>query len=121
MDETAAFFQRLADVHHAPLLEPVTGTVQFEIVDGAQVEAWTVAIDHGDVAVTQAHAQEPDCEVLAPRALFNRVLRGETNAMAQVLRGAIQGSGDLQLLMLVQRIFPGPPSPRVPAAGAVPQ
>jgi hypothetical protein len=40
--------------------------------------------------------------------------------MAAVLRGLIAIEGDIELLMLFQRLFPGPPGRRtpVPTAGA---
>jgi hypothetical protein len=44
------------------------------------------------------------------------VARGELNAMAAVLRGELVIEGDLQILMIVQRVFPGPPGTMHPTA-----
>jgi hypothetical protein len=42
------------------------------------------------------------------RPLFNKLARGDTNAMAAVLRGEIGIKGDPELLVLFQQMFPGP-------------
>jgi putative sterol carrier protein len=57
------------------------------------------------------------CAIRADRALFERLCRGEENAMAAVLRGELACSGDVELLFAIQRIFPGPPGARRPQSG----
>jgi putative sterol carrier protein len=51
-----------------------------------------------------------DCVVRLDRKLSDRIVIGEENAMAAVLRGAIRIEGDAGLLLSFQRLFPGPPS-----------
>jgi hypothetical protein len=58
------------------------------------------------------------CTIRAERALFGRLCRGEENAMAAVLRGALECTGDVELLYAIQRIFPGPPGERPALGGA---
>jgi putative sterol carrier protein len=107
------FFEELGRREHEPLLTKVSGRVRFDLVDAGRPERWLVAVDKGDTTVL--HKGGPaDCTVRADRALFERLCRGEENAMAAVLRGALVCSGDVELLFAIQRIFPGPPRERQP-------
>ena len=110
-DATASFFHDLQQGGHRDTLRRLEGTVRFEIVDGEQVDHWLVTIDKGDLAVS--HGDGPaDCVVGAEKELFERLATGRANAMAAVLRGAVSVAGDLDLLLAVQRVFPGPqPAP----------
>ena len=107
------FFEELGRREHEPLLTKVSGRVRFDLVDAGRPDRWLVAVDKGDTTVL--HKGGPaDCTVRADRALFERLCRGEENAMAAVLRGALVCSGDVELLFAIQRIFPGPPRGRQP-------
>jgi putative sterol carrier protein len=103
-----AFFEELAAREHEPLLAKGRGTVCVELTDGTESEPWLVTIDHGDVTVFQGTGNA-DCTLRASRELFDRVVTGEVNAVAAVLRGAIRIEGNWHLLVLFQRLFPGPP------------
>jgi hypothetical protein len=46
--------------------------------------------------------------VRADKALFDAMAVGEVNALAAYLRGELALEGDPELLVLVQRVFPGP-------------
>jgi putative sterol carrier protein len=70
-----------------------------------------VAVTKGDVTVSHRNVAA-DCIVSSDKALFENVASGKTNAMAALLRGAIGVEGDVQLLVLFQRLFPGPPRTR---------
>ena len=112
-DGVVAFFEELGRREHEPLLTKVSGRVRFDLVDTGRPDRWLVAVDKGDTTVL--HKGGPaDCTVRADRALFERLCRGEENAMAAVLRGALVCSGDVELLFAIQRIFPGPPRERQP-------
>jgi putative sterol carrier protein len=112
-DDVVEFFEELDRRGHEPLLAKVTGSVRFELVDGSRTDRWLVTVDKGDTAVS--HKGGPaDCTIQADRALFERLCRGEKNAMAAVLRGALVCSGDVELLFAIQRILPGPPRQRQP-------
>jgi predicted lipid carrier protein YhbT len=101
------FFQELDRRRQEPLLAKVTGRVRFDLVEGARPDRWLVAVDKGGVAVS--HTGGPaDCTIRADRALFERLCRGEENAIAAVLRGALVCTGDVELLFAIQRLFPGP-------------
>jgi predicted lipid carrier protein YhbT len=112
-DAVVEFFRELGRRGHEPLLAKVTGRVRFDLVDGGRTDRWLVAVDKGDTTVS--HQGGPAaCAIRAERALFQRLCRGEENAMAAVLRGALVCTGDVELLYAIQRIFPGPPRERQP-------
>jgi putative sterol carrier protein len=112
-DGIVQFFQKLDRREHEPLLAKVTGRVRFDLVKGGHTDRWLVTVDKGDTAIS--HKGGPaECTVRADRALFERLCRGEENALAAVLRGALVCSGDVELLFAIQRIFPGPPRERQP-------
>jgi putative sterol carrier protein len=116
-DDVVEFFEELGRRGHEPLLAKITGRVRFNLVDGGRPDRWSVAVDKGDTTVM--HDGGPaDCTIRAERALFERLCRGEENAMAAVLRGALVCTGDVELLYAIQRIFPGPPRERPAVRGA---
>jgi putative sterol carrier protein len=105
------FFEELSRREHEPLLAKVTGRVRFDLVEAGRPDRWLVAVDQG--AITVLHKGGPaDCTIQADRVLFEGICRGEENATAAVLRGALVCSGDVELLFAIQRIFPGPPRER---------
>ena len=115
-DTISGFFRELAEQKHQPLLSHMKGKVLFDL-SGNGVDQWLVAVDHGAVTVSDQKA-DADCTIGAERPLFERLIHGEENAMAAVLRGDMRCTGDVQMLLMIQRIFPGPPSRRMPAAQA---
>jgi putative sterol carrier protein len=116
-DAILEFFQELGRRGHEPLLAKVTGRVRFDLVDDGRPDRWLVAVGKGDIAVS--HEGGPaDCTIRADRALFEGLCRGEENAIAAVLRGALVCAGDVELLFAIQRIFPGPPRDRHAVSGS---
>jgi putative sterol carrier protein len=107
VDATAKLFEDLAR-DHQPLLEKCSGSVRFELTDGAAIDRWRVDIRKGDVTVSH-RANRADCVLRAPKALFGKIASGRENAMAAVLRGALIVEGNIDLLMAFQRILPSPP------------
>jgi putative sterol carrier protein len=106
-DATERFFDGLGRRGHEPALATVTGRVRFDVVDGKRTEHWLVAIEGGDISVSR-HKGRPDCTMRADVELFDRLARGEDNAMAATLRGALTCTGEVDLLVAVQKLFPGP-------------
>ena len=106
-DSTAEFFQELGRRGHEPLLEKGTGTVRFDLVDGTRIDRWLVTLDKGDVSVSRKNAAA-DCVVRAESTLFDAMSSGGVNGMAAYLRGELTLEGDPELLVLIQRILPGP-------------
>jgi putative sterol carrier protein len=110
-DTTAEFFDALAQRGHVPVLEKAKGTVRFELADGKRIDRWLLAVDNGDLAVSRSNAGA-DCTMHADKALFERIVEGELNATAAVLRGAVTVDGNMELLVQLQKLFPGPPAKR---------
>jgi len=119
-DAASEFFAELAGREHVPLLGRAKGVMRFELVHGKRTERWLVAVDRGEVEVSRAN-RAADCILRADRELFNRMASGEMNAFAAMLRGAVTVEGDPRLLVLFQRLLPGPPArrrrPRATAKG----
>jgi SCP-2 sterol transfer family len=107
-DSATAFFEEIQARGHEPLLAKASGTLQFELSDVDTVETWVLQIDRGNVVVSR-DAVESACRIQSTRKLFDGVVSGRQNAMAAMLRGEIVYDGDTELLMLFQRVFPGPP------------
>jgi putative sterol carrier protein len=107
-DPTTEFFAELERRGHEPLLEKLKCTIRFDIVDGKRTSRWLVAIDRGDLTVSRRNASA-DSIVRVDRDLFNRLVTGRVNGMAAVLRGTIGVQGELEPMILFQRLLPGPP------------
>ena len=112
---THAFFASLAERGNDPLLRTANGTIRFDVDNGGRVEHWLVALSDGDVKVSRAN-RRADGVFSVDRRLLDRLVSGEANAFAAVLRGALAVQGDIGLLLSFQRIFPGPPSASRPTA-----
>jgi len=97
----------LAERGYEPLLAKTSGTLVVDLLGGAQPDRWTMTVDKGMVSLARG-GTDADATITVDRSLFEQMLQGHVNAMAAVLRGAVTISGDLQLLLSIQRIFPGP-------------
>jgi putative sterol carrier protein len=100
------FFDDLGHRGHEPLLARVSATVRFDITDDERTEHRLLKVDHGDISVSTG--DEPaDCVIDGDRATFDAVVSGRSSAMAALLRGALAVDGTPELLVLIQRVFPG--------------
>ena len=106
-DPTREFFDELGGRGHEPLLGKATGSARFDVVDGRSIGRWLVTIDEGDIGVSRRNAAA-DCVLRTDKAVFDRVVAGELNIVAAVLRGDVAVRGDPRLLVLLQRLFPRP-------------
>lgn len=106
-DLTAGFFDELGSRGHEPLLRKVTGSARFDVVAGQRTERWLVTIDKGDIRVSRGNAAAGSV-LRADKASFDRVVAGELNLMAAVLRGEVAVEGDPRLVVRLQRLFPRP-------------
>ena len=113
-DTVGEFFGGLAERRREPLLQNVSGTLRFDLVDGERVEHWYLTVKNGDVAVSHKDA-EADATVRTGKALFAGMTAGKVNAMAAALRGALVPQGNLALIVSFQRLFPGPAASRAKA------
>jgi putative sterol carrier protein len=112
---SATFFEDLAKSDSVPLLQRVKGTMRFDLDDDGRLEHWYVSIDKGAVKVSKRKTAA-DAVLNADRSLLDDMVKGRVNATAAVLRGLISVEGNLGLLMVFQRLFPGPPKARAPKA-----
>jgi putative sterol carrier protein len=108
-DAAGALFERLGAVEQLPLLKRASGTMLFELTGAPRTERWRVIVEQGDVQVARGPGPA-DCVLRADRKLFARMAAGKVNAFAAVLRGAVTIEGDPRLLVLFQRLLPGPRS-----------
>lgn len=104
---TAEFFDELGRRGYEPLLRKAKGSVRFDLVDGKRIDRRLVTIDKGNLTVSRKNVAA-DCVICADEALFGRVAAGELNAVAAVMRGELAVDGDWRLVVLIQRLFPGP-------------
>jgi hypothetical protein len=108
-DRTEAFFDQLGRRGHEPLLERFNGSIRFDLAHGKRTDHVLVAVKKGDINISHQSA-DADCVVRTDRAQFDRFATGESNLMTAFLRGELALQGDLHLLVLFQRVFPGPAS-----------
>jgi hypothetical protein len=100
------FFDDVSRRGHEPRLRRVSATIRFDIIDGDRTEHRLIRIDHGDIRVSVG--DEPaDCVISAERAVCDDVVSGRTSALAALLRGAAAVDGDMELMVLAQRLFTG--------------
>jgi hypothetical protein len=111
-DATSEFFGGLERRGYEPLLRTANGTVRFDLERADhRIDHWLVAVSAGEVSVSHS-SRRADAVVKAEKAAFDTIASGEANAMAALLRGEVRADGDLELIMLLQRVLPGPPSSR---------
>jgi hypothetical protein len=113
-DATAEFLGALDRAGLEPRLGRAEGAVRIELERGGRTERWFLDARRGKVNVSRRRVPY-DCTVRTSGALFDGMVRGEVNALTALLRGEIDVEGNPEMLVLVQRLFPGPPPA---AAGA---
>lgn len=117
MDPTASFFDELGRRGHEPLLKEATGTIRFNLEHDHEVDSWFLVISQGDLSVSREE-READCVVRASRALFDRLVTGQTHIYSAWVRNELAAEGELRLGRLFQRVLPGPPGAHHPRAFA---
>jgi SCP-2 sterol transfer family len=111
------FFDAIGRRKHEPMLENVTGTIRFDLMQGVCTEHWLVSISRGDISVSRDMAGA-DSYLRADRDLFDRVARGEDYLLAALIRGAVVAEGNLELPVLFEKLFPGPAGATQPSTVA---
>jgi hypothetical protein len=106
---TEELFDEMSRHRHEPRLENITGTVRVELVEGTCTEHWFIEIINGDVDVTRENL-EADAAFRCERGLFDRAATGEENLTAALLRGEVTAEGQVELMVNLERLMPGPPS-----------
>jgi hypothetical protein len=113
------FFDRLQEQRFDARLGRGKGTIRFDVLDSNPGEHWLVSLDRGAIRVSRDN-EPADCVVLADRATLEGVVAGEINPTAAMIRGVVAATGNIDVLLHLQRLFPGGPDAqaRNPAAAA---
>lgn len=109
----AEYLARRVAGRHPELPETTGGTIRLDLREGARTDHWYLTIDHQEVRVARL-AEEADLVVRADREVFDRVATGRLHMIAELLRNDFTVQGNLRLLPLLRRLFPGPPGARHP-------
>ncbi len=112
-DATTRFFEDLDRRGYEPLLAKTSGTLRFDLHEGARTYHWLLKIDRGRLRVSQEDL-EADTVVGTSPALFEDLAAGREHGIAAILRGDMTVSGDPRLIVQVERLFPGDPNARGP-------
>jgi putative sterol carrier protein len=100
---------RLAAAGEMPFPKRASGTMLLELTGAPRTERWRITVDRGEVGVARGPGPA-DCVLRADRKVFRGLAAGKVNAFAAVLRGEVTIEGDPRLLVLFQRLLPGPRS-----------
>jgi predicted lipid carrier protein YhbT len=115
-DSSRAFLERLNEQGFDARLGRARGTLRFEVRDEGRVEQWFLSLDRGAIHVSQDDGPA-DCVVRVDRPVLDGIVDGTVNPTAAFLRGVIWATGNFDLLLHLQRLFPaGPEHDRRPAA-----
>jgi predicted lipid carrier protein YhbT len=117
-DVIATFLTRLQERSPEPLLSKANGTVRFDMTDDEGAETWYVHLRHGEIEVARESDVEATSRVHGSKRLFEAMCDGSANATAAMLRNEFTLEGDAELLLLLQRVFPGPATSTHPRASA---
>lgn len=115
------FFDELARRGHEPMLERVTAKLRFQITDdGGDGGALTrlVTIDHGDLHISSDQT-DADATITCSGSELDDLMTGRTSAVASLLRGTLAARGDLELMVLAQRLFSSNVAPTSGPGGSV--
>jgi hypothetical protein len=117
-DPTSKFFEGLADRGRIPALQRTTRTLRIDVDRDGRTDHWRLDIRRGAVDVTRSEADaDADCVIAAPGALMDDLVSGRANAMASTLRDElVMVSGDPNVLVRFQRLFPNPTGRRKTAS-----
>lgn len=89
------------------------GTLQIDLGTDHQTEHWLVRMRPGSVQVTRERGPA-DAIWFSSAALFDRLITGEAQGVAAVLRNESTFSGNVVLFLAFRRFFPDPPGTRDP-------
>jgi putative sterol carrier protein len=116
-EETADFLVALDRAGNESRLGRAEGTVRVELDRDGRTERWFLALRRGKVSVSRRRTPY-DCTIHTSGALFDAMVSGRANAMTALLRGEVEVDGNPELLVLLQRLFPSPPSTQTRTGGA---
>jgi hypothetical protein len=114
---TEKFFDELVRCGYKHPLRKVTGSIRFDIEHDQRIDHWFVLITKGDIRVSR-EKRDADAILCTDEAFFDRMARGEAEPLEAWLRNDVTSEGRFRLIVLLERLFPGPPGARHPRAVA---
>ncbi|MET8352339.1 MULTISPECIES: SCP2 sterol-binding domain-containing protein [unclassified Micromonospora] len=109
----AEYLRQLDSGRRTDLPETTSGTLRLDAREDGRTEHWYLTVADQHVRVTQS-SDDADLVIRADPAVFDRLASGETHVATALLRNELTVQGNLQLLLLLRRIFPGPAGARHP-------
>ena len=109
----AEFLDRWDPGRRPDLPETTSGTLRLDAADGGHTTHWRLTVRDQRVEVTRS-AEDAELIVRADREVFDQLASGRTHLAAALLRNDLSVQGNMRLLMLLRRIFPGAPDARHP-------
>jgi hypothetical protein len=106
-DPAAMLFERISRVDRVNALAEVDGTVRFDLNLGDRIDSWLITVRHGQIDVSHGGG-DADCVVEMDKELADRMATGQANAMSALLRADMMVTGEVKLLVLLERLLPGP-------------
>ncbi|GGM13169.1 hypothetical protein GCM10012279_34170 [Micromonospora yangpuensis] len=97
----------------AVLRSPVHGTMQIDLDHGEQTEHWQVVLAPGKAEVRRGQT-ESDTTWFCSADLFERLVTGERQSIAAMLRSETTIVGNVVLFLAFRGFFPSPPGTRDP-------
>ncbi|WP_406073041.1 hypothetical protein [Micromonospora sp. NBC_01638] len=112
-EATERFFESLPSRAPDVLGGLIDGTLQIDLGSDHRTEHWLVRTRPGSVQVSRARGPA-DALWYSSAALFDRLISGEAQGLAAVLRNESTFSGNVVLFLAFRRFFPNPPGTRDP-------
>ncbi|MEV1330234.1 SCP2 sterol-binding domain-containing protein [Micromonospora costi] len=107
------FFESLPARAPEVLRGLLSGTLQIELANGQETQHWLVRMRPGEIEVGR-HRGPADAIWYSSADLFERLVTGEAQGVAAVLRNESTFSGNVVLFLTFRRFFPDPPGTRDP-------
>ncbi|GAB3952061.1 SCP2 sterol-binding domain-containing protein [Micromonospora vulcania] len=112
-EATERFFESLPARGPELLGGLADGTLQIDLGIDNLTEHWLVRMRPGSVRVSRERGPA-DAIWYSSAALFDRLITGEAQGVAAVLRNESTFSGNVVLFLAFRRFFPNPPGTRDP-------
>lgn len=109
----AEFLDRWDAGRRADLPETTSGTLRLDAADDGYTTHWRLTVRDQRVEVSRS-AEDAELTVRADREVFDLLASGRTHVATALLRNDLSVQGNMRLLMMLRRIFPGPPDARHP-------
>jgi hypothetical protein len=106
-------FEGIGRAGRVDALAEIDGTIRFDLSLGDGTDSWLLAVHSGQISVSHGGG-DADCVVELDKELADRMASGQVNAMTALLRADMMVTGDVRLLVLLERLLPGPAGARGP-------